>query len=157
MNQPASSRRHASAPWSAVLWAGTAILALSAASIASNQPSILHSTSIEWNDVPAKQADVRLLRQFLQGPTATLEELEIHATTLAPGKASHEPHTHPNEELVIIKEGTVEAYSKSVWKRLGPGSVIFNASNELHAVRNAGDGPATYHVINWRSAPRSTP
>jgi hypothetical protein len=28
---------------------------------------------------------------------------------------------------------------------------MFMASNELHAVRNVGDGPATYHVINWFS------
>ena len=35
--------------------------------------------------------------------------------------------------------------------RVGPGSVIFNASNEMHAIRNVGNGPATYHVINWHS------
>jgi hypothetical protein len=34
---------------------------------------------------------------------------------------------------------------------LGPGSVIFNASNQWHSVKNVGDVPATYHVINWTS------
>ena len=54
-------------------------------------------------------------------------------------------------ELVIVKEGTVEALVNGKMERLGPGSVIFNASNELHAIRNVGDVPATYHVINWSS------
>ena len=61
------------------------------------------------------------------------------------------PHTHPNEELVIIKEGTVEVFSGGTWKRLGPGSIVFNASNSPHALRNVGDTPTTYHVINWKT------
>ena len=126
---------------------------LVATAVAGQRSGILHSAAIDWNEVPAKQSDVRLLREFLRGPTATLEELEIHVSTLPPGQSSHAPHTHPNEELVIVMEGTVEAFSIGEWKRLGPGSVIFNASNEPHAIRNVGTGPATYHVINWRSAP----
>ena len=66
-----------------------------------------------------------------------------------PGQTSHPPHQHPNEELIIIREGTVETLSLGEWKRVGPGSIIFNASNELHGIRNVGTGPATYHVVNW--------
>ena len=32
------------------------------------------------------------------------------------------------------------------------GSIILQASNELHGLRNVGDTNATYHVILWRSA-----
>lgn len=110
------------------------------------------SVAIDWNDVPVQQEEVRQVRQFLRAPTATLEELELHVTTLQPGTTSHAPHKHPNEELVIIKEGTVEVLVDGQLKRVGPGSVVFNASNQLHSLRNVGDGPATYHVINWTSA-----
>ena len=41
--------------------------------------------------------------------TATLDELECHITTLNPGETPHPPHKHPDEELVIVKEGTVES------------------------------------------------
>jgi uncharacterized cupin superfamily protein len=94
------------------------------------------------------------VRSLYRGPTATLVELELHVTTLNPGDTSHPPHQHSNEELVVIREGTVETLSGGRWVRLGPGSVIFNASNSLHGLRNVGSTPAVYHVINWTSASR---
>jgi quercetin dioxygenase-like cupin family protein len=36
-------------------------------------------------------------------------------------------------------------------KRVGPGSVIFQASNQLHGIRNVGQTTAVYHVIKWNS------
>ena len=110
-----------------------------------------------WASLEARTTDVGTYRQVARGPTATLDELEIHVTTLNPGLSSHPPHRHPNEELVIVREGQVEVLSDGRWVRAGPGSVVFNASNSEHALRNVGTMPATYHVINWRSAatPRS--
>ncbi len=120
--------------------------------LADQSASVMQSSAFDWNSVAAKPTPVGSVRSFFRTPTATLNELELHVTTLNPGQASHPPHRHPNEELVIIKEGTVEALVQGEWKRLGPGSVIFNASNQLHGLKNVGDGPATYHVINWTSA-----
>ncbi|MGH9881980.1 MAG: hypothetical protein ACRD6N_11145 [Pyrinomonadaceae bacterium] len=48
-------------------------------------------------------------------------------------------------------EVPVEALVNGELKRAGPGSVIFNASNQMHGIKNIGEGPATYHVINWKS------
>ncbi|HEU4600351.1 MAG TPA: cupin domain-containing protein [Steroidobacteraceae bacterium] len=119
---------------------------------AHSESALMGSRAFEWNAIAAKDTDVGQLRSFFRAPTATLNELELHVTTLKPGISSHAPHKHPNEELVIIKEGTLEALVNGKYERVGPGSVIFNASNQLHSIRNVGDGPATYHVINWTSA-----
>jgi uncharacterized cupin superfamily protein len=73
----------------------------------------------------------------------------MHITTLNPGQTSHPPHQHVNEELIIIREGECETLSDGKWIHVGPGSVVFNASNSLHGFRNVGTTPATYHVINW--------
>jgi quercetin dioxygenase-like cupin family protein len=54
--------------------------------------------------------------------------------------------------MIIIRQGTVEALVNGEWKRVGPGSVIFNASNQLHGLRNVGNESAIYHVINWKTA-----
>lgn len=123
---------------------------LSVTAIAESKAPILGSVAIEWQDVPAKQEEVRTVRQFMRSPTATLDELELHVTTLPAGATSHAPHKHVNEELVIIKEGKVEVLVDGQMKQVGPGSVVFNASNQMHSLRNIGSGPATYHVINWK-------
>jgi quercetin dioxygenase-like cupin family protein len=112
---------------------------------------ILGPTVFDWNQLKDTPSNVGSVRSVVRQPTATLDELEMHITTLKPGLASHEPHRHVNEELIIIREGTVETLSDGVWKRTGPGSIIFNASNSLHGLRNVGTTPAVYHVINWSS------
>ena len=129
-----------------------AALALSASALANAAPDILGPTVWDWNTMAAKKTDVGELRSLVRAPTATLDELEMHITTLEPGLASHPPHRHPNEELVIVRTGDVETLSGGAWKRLGPGSIIFNASNSEHALKNVGATPATYFVINWKTA-----
>jgi XRE family transcriptional regulator, regulator of sulfur utilization len=128
--------------------------AFAAVSIAADSAKpILGPTTFDWNQMKVTRTDVGEVRQLIRQPTATLDELEMHVTTLNPGTTSHAPHTHLNEELVIIRDGTVEVFNGGKWVRLGPGSVIFNASNDPHALRNVGTTPATYHVINWSPDP----
>ena len=112
---------------------------------------IIGESVYDWNKMEVKTTPIGETRAILRGPTATLDELEMHATTLNPGEASHPPHKHPNEELIIVDQGTVEALINGEWKRVGQGSVILNASNVMHGLRNVGDTQAQYHVINWHT------
>ncbi len=125
---------------------------------ADREDTALSSAVFDWESVKVEPTKVGSVRHFFRAKTATLDELELHVTTLSPGETSHAPHRHANEELVIVKEGSVEALVGGEWKKAGPGSVIFNASNQLHGLRNLGSLPATYHVINWSppSAQRGT-
>jgi len=116
-----------------------------------DKPSVLSSTAFDWNSIAVKTTEVGSVRQVVNQPTPTLENLEVHITTLNPGKSPHPPHRHPNEEMLIIRQGTLEALINGEWKRVGPGSVIFFASNQLHGVKNVGDEPAIYHVVNWKT------
>ncbi len=126
-------------------------LTLGAVAIAQSRPSVMSSSIFDWNTIEVKQTKVGSTRKFFQAPTATLDELECHVTTLNPRETPHPPHQHPDEELLIIKEGTVESLVDGQLKRVGPGSVIFQAANQMHSIRNVGQTPATYHVIKWNS------
>jgi quercetin dioxygenase-like cupin family protein len=111
------------------------------------------SSAFEWNDVEAEPTKIGAVRRFFKLPTATVGELALHVTTLNPGESPHEPHRHPEEELIIVKEGSVESFIEGRTRRLGTGSVMFHGANELHGLRNVGEGPATYHVVKWTLAP----
>jgi len=115
------------------------------------QKQMQRSTVFEWASLEAKPTQTGVRRDVMRAPTPTLDELEIHITTLNPGETPHAPHQHPDEELLIVKEGTVESLVNGELKRVGPGSIIFQAANQLHSIRNVGDVPATYHVIKWNS------
>jgi quercetin dioxygenase-like cupin family protein len=91
-------------------------------------------------------------RDVANNPTPTLAVFESHITTLNPGKASHEPHRHAQEELIVVKEGTLEVHIEGRTQIAGAGSSFFYASNDAHAVRNLGDTRATYWVINVATA-----
>ena len=119
---------------------------------AADELPLIGSSVFDWNSVSAKPTETGSVRSFFTVRTPTLERLEVHVTTLNPGKSPHPPHRHPNEEMLIIRQGTVEALINGEWKQVGPGSVIFFASNQLHGLRNVGTEPAVYHVINFKTA-----
>jgi len=123
-----------------------------AAQAQSQKTSAMTSTAIEWNSLEAKTNATGSSRKFFEGPTDNLEVLECHASTLNPGATNHIILKRPNDEVIIVKEGTIEAFVGDKWVRVGPGSVIFNAANVPQSMRNVGDGPATYHVIMFRPA-----
>jgi hypothetical protein len=51
----------------------------------SDKKSAMTSTAIEWNSVEAKTNANGSGRKFFEAPTATLDLLECHASTLDPG------------------------------------------------------------------------
>jgi quercetin dioxygenase-like cupin family protein len=109
------------------------------------------SNAWDFASLTATATKVGEVRKVFQAPTATLDELECHITTLNPGETPHPPHQHPDEEVLVLKEGTIEAIQNGKTIRVGPGSVVFQAANQLHSVRNVGTTPATYVVIKWNS------
>ncbi|MGA2251102.1 cupin domain-containing protein [Terracidiphilus sp.] len=128
----------------------TAALTAGGLALAQQAEAVGKSWAIDWSSVPAKTTNVGTLRTFFKGPTATLADLDVHVTTLNPGAWSHQPHKHPNEEMLIIKEGQATVLINGEWKKVGAGSVVYLASNVPHAARNDSGAPVTYTVVNFR-------
>jgi quercetin dioxygenase-like cupin family protein len=112
----------------------------------------LGSTVVDWASLRFKASPVGLYCAVFDEPTPALEKIEVHVTTLLPGMASHSPHHHPWEEMLLVKEGRLEMSFNGRKEPAGPGSLVFVASHDAHNVTNVGDKPATYYVINFVTA-----
>jgi quercetin dioxygenase-like cupin family protein len=112
----------------------------------------LGSTFVDWNSLRFHATPVGLYCAVFDQPTAALEKIEVHVTTLFPGMASHSPHHHAWEEMLLIKEGQVETSINGKKQEAGPGALVFIASHDVHNVTNVGGTPATYYVINFCTA-----
>ena len=113
----------------------------------SNGKPVMHSCVFNWADLKAVPTKTGERRAVFDAPTPALANFECHITTLNPGQSPHLPHRHADEEFMIIKEGTLEALQGDKTNIVTTGGIIFEASNELHGVRNIGTNRATYFVF----------
>jgi len=125
---------------------------LAIASNASAQLQPVASGAYHWNDLTVKKDNQRESRKIMEGTTPEFEFFEIHATTQYKGAAPRPAHTQKDiEELIIIKDGTMKATVGNKTAVLGKGSVILIPPLESQVLENAGDGPLTYYVLQFRS------
>jgi mannose-6-phosphate isomerase-like protein (cupin superfamily) len=118
-----------------------------------NPPPVLPSKAYVWEDLPVhKEKSGMEVRSGFKGATHTGCILGLHISSLPPGQMPHPPHHHVHEEMMLIREGTVEATVSGHATRLGPGSVIYVASNEEHGLKNVGSVIAQYFVIELGAA-----
>ena len=117
-------------------------LTLACVSMADQASTVLDSTAWQWADLAPRKTEVGERREVVRQPTRTLDELEMHITTLKPHVASHAPHTHANEEMIVLKEGTLQAHVNGKEIVVPAGGVLFFASMQPHAGSSVQRGTA---------------
>jgi quercetin dioxygenase-like cupin family protein len=123
------------------------VMAMLAAGQASAQQAVLPSKTWRYEDLPVKVNGANKQRAVFKGETHTGFSVELHETELAPGEMPHPPHSHVHEEMILIREGTMEVTISGNKSKLGPGSVAWVASGEHHGWRNVGSTRAKYMVM----------
>ncbi|MGP8247522.1 MAG: cupin domain-containing protein [Bryobacteraceae bacterium] len=109
--------------------------------------SALPSKFFVYEDLPESPQGNGEQRQFFDGKTDTGLAISLHETELPPGGAPHPAHRHAHDEIILIREGTLQVTIAGQSKNLGAGSVAYMASGDPHGVRNAGKTTARYYVL----------
>lgn len=121
-------------------------------SITMAQLKPVESGVYKWNDHPVETGQDRQSRKILEGSSAHLSYLEIHATTQFPGAKPSKAHANDDiEECIIVKEGTMEVTIAGQRAKLGAGGVVLLMPGQMHSIRNAGNTNLTYYVMRYRS------
>jgi quercetin dioxygenase-like cupin family protein len=107
------------------------------------------SIVIDTEKLPSVKTASGSRKDVFNGPSVTLNTFESHITTINPGQSAHPPHTHGNEEMLLVKEGKLLVTIKGVKYLATPGSIIFYNSNDPHGTLNVDDKPTTYYVFSW--------
>lgn len=113
----------------------------------SNEPVLSVPRAYLFDQLPVKTSANGESRAVLHGVLPTGEAVEVHETTLLPGHMPHPPHKHRHSELMLIREGTVEFNNDGSFERVGPGGIVFAASNVMHGLKNVGETNANYFVV----------
>ena len=113
-----------------------------------SQP-VMHSCVFNWANLKPVPTKPGARRTVFNAPTPTLANFEAHVTTLNPGAISGPPRLHLHEEVIIVKEGLIEATCDGRKQTVGPGSVIFFAAHATTSLKNVGTTPATYTVVYY--------
>jgi len=109
----------------------------------------LVSKTYEFGDLPVRtSANGGTSRQVFDGMTIRGQRVTVHVSELPPGQAPHPPARQPHEEIIIIREGTLEVTLNGQITRIGPGSVIFSSFNDLNGWKNVGTMPVEYYVVS---------
>lgn len=89
------------------------------------------------------------LRVYREGNTEQLKGLTVGSLELKAGQSPHPPHTHPEEEVLIITDGHAEISIAGKITKVGPGDVMYVGSNHLHGIVNKSPAPMTFYYVKW--------
>lgn len=79
-------------------------------------------------------------KDFLDGRT-------IKMSVVSPGKSTHAPHKHAEDEFFYVLEGTAKFYLNGKEQVVGPNTSLYCPSNSMHGISNAGETELKYLVI----------
>jgi (S)-ureidoglycine aminohydrolase len=107
------------------------------------------SIILDWNELPVKKTDKGASRQVFEKPTTAFSKLSIHVTDLNAGIASHVPHSHRNEEIMLLLKGNGELQVGQTFKQSNKNDIMYLEANVLHAFKNTGTEQCSYYAIQW--------
>ena len=91
------------------------------------------------------------LTVLFDGSTEQLQSMVAGSLLLNPGMEPHPPHQHPEEEFMVVTEGTGEISVEGKTSKVGPGSMMYCPAGKLHGIVNTGKDPLLFYFYKWKA------
>ena len=109
------------------------------------------SFMLDWNELKSSNTGKGYRRNFFNRATSQLNQFEMHTTALNADSISHAPHTHVQEEIILVLRGYVEMYIDGKYYKAAAGDLFFVSSNVPHNLKNIGKEQCEYFAFQWRN------
>ncbi|MCV9385402.1 cupin domain-containing protein [Reichenbachiella ulvae] len=76
-----------------------------------------------------------------------LDGRTIKMSVVGPGKSTHAPHQHVEDEFFYILEGKAEFYLNGETRIAGPNTSLYCPSMSMHGLKNVGQQELKYLVL----------
>jgi mannose-6-phosphate isomerase-like protein (cupin superfamily) len=121
-------------------------------------PTLLMADGKKLPNVTMQESQAKLsketfgdLRIYFEGATDQVRSMTAGSLKLKAGMSPHPPHTHPEEEFMVITEGTGELFCDGKTVTIGPGSMMYCAAGKLHGIVNTGKIPLLFYFYKWQA------
>jgi mannose-6-phosphate isomerase-like protein (cupin superfamily) len=91
------------------------------------------------------------LRIYFDGPTDQIKAMTAGSLRLKAGMTPHPPHQHPEEEFMVITEGTGEITLDGKITKVSPGGIMYCAAGKSHGIVNTGKTPLMSYFFKWKA------
>ncbi len=112
---------------------------------------------VKLPDATLSPAQARLVKEpfgdhriYFEGKTGQLESMTAGSLRLNSGASPHPPHEHPEEEFILITEGTGEISIDGKATKVAPGAMMYCGTNKTHGIVNTGKVPMTFYYFKWK-------
>ena len=89
------------------------------------------------------------IRRLFDGGTVMCRRVDIHMTTLNPGRQDHPPHSHRAAELILQVSNNAQGSIDEVRHPVSEGDVVFLDSGTPHAIQNTSQKSCRYLRIQF--------
>ncbi len=109
------------------------------------------SFMLDWNELKTSNTVKGYRRDFFNRATSQLTQFEMHTTALNADSVSHAPHTHVQEEVILVIRGNVEMFIDGKYYKGSAGDLFFISTNVPHNLKNVGKEQCEYFAFQWRN------
>jgi mannose-6-phosphate isomerase-like protein (cupin superfamily) len=106
---------------------------------------------VKMKDYSDQGKQVGQIGIYLEGDAPRSSKFVTGRFVLDPGQTPHAPHTHVEEEVMIVESGHGEIFCDGKTTKVGPGSVMFTTPNDPHGIVNTGKTPLVFYFVKWEA------